>query len=640
MKSPFEAYGFEPEKETDNEQVGKCPFCGKSKHFYVNKSTRLWACHRCGKEGNVYNFLTYVVTMYRKQTKLRHFRRLEKLRGIPAKALMSWGICYDQENDRYLLPYFSANGLVRDIRSWYPKSKRIRSTPGCELQLYGLDRLDEHTKTIYLCEGEWDTIAFSTVVGNCVLGVPGANTFKKSWVPFFAGKHVVVMFDNDNAGRKGAEKVKSLLGDHVEILEWSEDHDEGYDVRDWLIDSEYKIDTTTITTKTVHTMENVTSLEEVKEEIGKICYLNEDLSLGLEVVYAVTLANNLPGDPLWSYIVGPPGCGKTMLLMSLSKCDQCLVYSDISPKSLVSGWPSTKGDPSLLPYWNRQCVVFKDFTEILATHHQSREELYSVLRGAYDGYVRRSFGNGIIREYKDLRFSLVAGVTPAIHADPQATMGERFLKYEVRAVGDKTQHVMAAISTLADPEGVTNKLADISASFLNGFVVDDLPDIPEKWAWRIAYLAQVVGYARAVVARDRSANERLVYMPSAEIGTRLAKQLFRMAQLFCLLRRRKMQRSVYRSVCKIAFDSMTSYNRVLLCKLIGVDEGGATMLELVQATSIPRSTLSRALDDLQLLEVVEVTKELRSGGAGRPSNVYRLSEWYRDLWNKSEIGGA
>jgi len=68
-----------------------------------------------------------------------------------------------------------------------------------------------------------------------VVAVPGAGTFKAEWATHFKGKNVRVLFDNDDAGRKGALKAHNLLKSSVndlKFLHWNEKHDVGFDVRD------------------------------------------------------------------------------------------------------------------------------------------------------------------------------------------------------------------------------------------------------------------------------------------------------------------------------------------------------------------------------------------------------------------------
>jgi len=36
-----------------NQYIGKCPFCHKSDHFYINRDSYLWDCKKCSEDGNI-----------------------------------------------------------------------------------------------------------------------------------------------------------------------------------------------------------------------------------------------------------------------------------------------------------------------------------------------------------------------------------------------------------------------------------------------------------------------------------------------------------------------------------------------------------------------------------------------------------
>ena len=47
--------------------------------------------------------------------------------------------------------------------------------------------------------------------GTAVVAVPGAKNFDPSWAKLFAGREVILVFDDDDAGKAGAEKVAGIL---------------------------------------------------------------------------------------------------------------------------------------------------------------------------------------------------------------------------------------------------------------------------------------------------------------------------------------------------------------------------------------------------------------------------------------------
>ena len=52
-------------KETHSGQyVCDCIFCGKERHFYINKKTQLFDCKKCGASGNIFKLLQYLDKLY------------------------------------------------------------------------------------------------------------------------------------------------------------------------------------------------------------------------------------------------------------------------------------------------------------------------------------------------------------------------------------------------------------------------------------------------------------------------------------------------------------------------------------------------------------------------------------------------
>lgn len=78
-------------------------------------------------------------------------------------------------------------------------------------------------QTVYLCEGETDTISLidagieadRSVVA---VSIPSASTFNEGWANLFHEKHVILAFDNDAAGSRATACVSKLLSPTVASL--------------------------------------------------------------------------------------------------------------------------------------------------------------------------------------------------------------------------------------------------------------------------------------------------------------------------------------------------------------------------------------------------------------------------------------
>ena len=76
-----------------------------------------------------------------------------------------------------------------------------------DLLTVGLDR----PGPVLLCEGEWDAMRAYADGFPVATGTGGASTWRAAWSSILAGREVAIVYDVDQAGRQGAEKVASAL---------------------------------------------------------------------------------------------------------------------------------------------------------------------------------------------------------------------------------------------------------------------------------------------------------------------------------------------------------------------------------------------------------------------------------------------
>jgi len=124
-----------------------------------------------------------------------------------------------------------------EAMDWKRNRKGHKIARNASSALYDLTRYED--RPVLLCEGELDALCATVHGFNAVTGTNGAGTFKAEWARYLAGltpvdEHgVVICFDGDDAGRKGAPKAASTLhaaGVHVSIATLPE----GQDVSDVL----------------------------------------------------------------------------------------------------------------------------------------------------------------------------------------------------------------------------------------------------------------------------------------------------------------------------------------------------------------------------------------------------------------------
>jgi ribosomal protein L37AE/L43A/CRP-like cAMP-binding protein len=657
---------------------GDCPLCGKPNHLYVNIRTGQWDCKACQLSGNIITLMTKMVETAAKEMHPKDLDRLAKLRGLPTEAFKPWKVSYT--GSEWWIPVFSETGTVRDIRRW--NGKTLYLTKNCKTQLFNYPALLAASagSQVWICEGEWDAIAMSWLLkkagrtADIVVGVPGAGTFKDEWVFWFRGHHVNLVYDNDLAGERGMEKARMQLEKIPKTMKyiwWPESRPEGWDIRDevksgigekitakdavknleLLLHGRLRFDpqpSSSLQKNGAASSEGKTSanekpasFEDVMTVFRKWCFVDKGFENCVAVALATVMSDSIPGDPLWIYVVGAASSGKSIILTSLSGSDRVIFHSSLTPKSLVSGF-NVHPDPSLLPTFDGKTAVFKDGTELLTAHPDARRETFGILRGAYDGRVDREYGNGVKRNYI-LHFGVLMGVTDAIHGEKNATVGERFLKYQLR---DNPRHVdlkiRAAIENISKETEMEKELSDVVRRFLLRKITPaTLPQIPPWAVDRIVGLAQIVGKLRAEVTRNNFERDELSFRPAAEIGIRVAKQLTKMARVLpVVFGHQNVDEKIFNIIRKLACDSAIGFH-IDIVKLLSENQDGLTRNDIGDMCRIPYTTVSRRLDDLSHLGIVTKIQDPEENVTRYGSLLYCLTRQVQNLWSAgfAEVNG-
>lgn len=534
------------------------------------------------------------------------------------------------------------------------------------------------------------------------VGLPGAGTLKTEWIeklePVIKGRSGVLMLDNDMAGAKGTEsavrKLSGVLG-NLSKLEWSPDVFEGYDLSNFIADRLFpqqaagderdpmpavqvldelfglcvpakgdlsETDQSAAPPRPRIYVDKKTgqpyrpSWETVVKEYRKVFNTSRDTEAALAVMFAVCVSNQIKTkNPLWVHLVGPPGSGKTEALMTLSDAPNCLFRSQISAQSLISGFQTYAGneDKSEIPRFVGKTVVMKDWTEILSLGDFAKRDLYSVLRGGYDGSASRTFGNGETRVYdrttlngQDCHWSFLSGVTHAIYAHADPIMGERFLEVEFisAAKHDAHGHVLNSLRTGAmEFRERTDHLRQVAFEFLD-FEIDPttLPEPSEEMGDRLTSLARVLSYLRAGVDRDRSGE--LSCRPQVDTGARPAQQLRKLLQALTYVFERKnkqgeyvIDEEIYSYAERVAFDSAHGWNLDIVVCLVKNFPEPRTINELAVECQIGPTNLRHRLANMIELGMVTMSKPEKRKGPGQPEQRFALSEAFMHLWKQAKI---
>lgn len=141
-------------------------------------------------------------------------------RGISESTVIEYEIGWDGQ--RYTFPIYDAEGELLNVRRYKMNASshadKMLNIPGHgTAQIYGIETLEKEHR-IVLSEGETDRLLAVQIGIPTVTHTAGAQTFRAQWGPLFSGKIVFICFDNDDAGKKGRVKAKSILDNYAEAV--------------------------------------------------------------------------------------------------------------------------------------------------------------------------------------------------------------------------------------------------------------------------------------------------------------------------------------------------------------------------------------------------------------------------------------
>lgn len=623
-----------------NQANGDCPLCGKKRKFYINTLTGSWDCKVCGNSGGLPQFLTLKTVTDQQQFRGAPALELSRDRGLKVQTLRQWRVGWD--GYQYTIPS-DIGGKLYDLRR-YRIGSRVRATTGTKLSFCGI--ADLKSDVIWLCEGEWDGMTMTEVLategqGGTVFATPGGNVLPDHTIPWFDGKEVKVLYDNDKTGRQGCARVYKVLHEvakSLEFLQWPEGLPDGFDIRDLYLQSGTgtlslveKMLTTRVpggcpeqTDETVELKGSGLLPEEVYRRYKKWLFLPDPEPLA--VMYGTVLANRLDGEPVWLFFAAPPGGCKSELLMSLDGAPKITSISNFTSKTLLSGATGFGNtDPSLLPRLDGKVLIIKDITAITGMNTAEQAEIFGTLRDAYDGKIERGWGTGVLRRYKS-RFGILAGATKKVEVlgREASPVGERFLKYYLPQPGNimsGTAAIAASIDNIAKETKMRAELCAVSTEVLS-IPVNPLkpPKLPTEIKNKIIGLAKWVAAMRGAVSRERYTSH-LEFIPSIEIGTRLGKQLSRLAMGIALYHHRQVvTMDDYRIIVSVARSTAPDRVERIVKSLYLQGEGEfCSTQQVIEWVHLPSGTTKSVLEDLVLLGVVQ-HQTLERG-----SNKWRLS---------------
>ncbi len=342
-------------------------------------------------------------------------------------------------------------------------------------------------------------------------------------------------------------------------------------------------------------------------------------------------ANKLPGKALWMFLIGPSGGGKTALLDSLLGLPDIESISLLTPNTFLSGMPG-RDDSSLLPKLSGKIALFKDWTSILSMQKDAKAEVMSQLREIWDGSMKKSFGNGRTADWSG-KVSVLAASTQAVDLNQQqyTHLGERFLNYRM-VMPDRKLVAMRSLDNSASGDQMVIELQNAVFAFIKSIdftQITTMPEMPDAYKGEIVNLSNFCTMARSGIIRDFGMKKEVIFVPTAEMPTRIVGQLAKLISGIAIITGGMITDKDMDIIYKVALDSIPQTNRMVIMEMAKAND--QTTAEIATALGYPTDPIRTYLENLALLKVCTRIK----GGKGNADTWTMLPEFV-DIIRKYE----
>jgi hypothetical protein len=358
------------------------------------------------------------------------------------------------------------------------------------------------------------------------------------------------------------------------------------------------------------------SREDIHKAIHK--WYSIDDMVPSDVVMATALGILFPGDPIWLLVIGPSGSGKTALVEGFSNSEHVYATDTLSSKSLISGLklPGSGDQWGIIGDLDGKILIIKDLTVMLQAAIPGADNIFSQLRAAYDGEYAAVHGSGHKRQIFKGRFGVIGAVTSAIDQFRaiNSALGERFLSIRIRQ--DRVKSVLRSQENYTHEEIARQEIRHAVTTTLNEYreLATEMgaPDIMEPDLGKIRALADMVALMRTEIPRDRM--HKILYVPEPEIGTRLVKQLTKLANMLNLY-----EAYDYSKITRVGRDSINPQRLNVIRTLYHMMQ--ANPWELYSEAKVSYNLTKEICEEMWMLDICDKEDQGKSSNYSLKSNV-------------------
>lgn len=375
------------------------------------------------------------------------------------------------------------------------------------------------------------------------------------------------------------------------------------------------------------------SIIELRDSYMRWLAIKEDIDV-LDVIFAAILDRRVVGDPLWLFVVAPPGSTKTEIMRSLFDLPDVYHLSQLTSKTIVSGKEKKDGTVvrGIYSKINGKVLVIPELSQILCKSHDERDAIFAQFRDLYDGHCVYGYGTIDTPITVDCRIGLLAGVTSAIdmYGTVHAVLGDRFLKIRPKFNRDLARD--RAIQNKEQLEQMRRELAQAARYFFHHVELSKLPVFTEGQLSKIGLYAEFVSQIRTTVTsqafREYDTSE---WQPEAEFATRLAQQFRKLAESVALLRNHaEITPEDMAAVSRVAMDTCLP-NRLKIVRTLYYAED---LLSIADTAKQSELSYWKTRNSLEALAVIGGILEEVGSEKQHNERYYKLTNQFRQLMDQ------
>ncbi len=494
-----------------------------------------------------------------------------------------------------------------------------------------------------------------------VVGLPGATTIKKEWVSKFKNKELIDIHDNDEAGGKGIAKlVKECSAAGISSfhrMDWGEHRFN--DIRDLL----YKMNPLqafnfiheNLVMQDVETVSNsddddfglepeeCKSFNELTEIYDENLHFLYEHKMTLLIMLATVMSPFTGGPQIGLRVIGRPGSLKSTFAEALAQAKK-YVYARSKFTGLVSGDRKVVKKAMLAYKIDGMCLLVKDADPMLQMSNLS--EVESEIRDSLaDNVIRPEYRTGESFEIRTV-YSLILCGTKTLRNMDDALLGSRFIdcvihkdtsedKKIIRRAMDTEFSALARGMSAEKPTVKMDAVIEAIAPKTMGFLDHihnkletgiHFKDPTDNQKHRIEAMADLIGMCRAGVERDSA--DDLKHRPEQELGSRLVKQLTRLAMMISVLLSNNNSAQFTKKnldvLLKIVHDTCYGWRYEIIEILASAKRPMRADDIVLEGKDFTDTLTRRHLADMEALNLIQTEKRPNSHGRGRSPVFYTL----------------